>query len=415
MVAGPVEEGGGLLAADAPGLGNQVNGLFNDLVHKPGVEFAVRGLLVRILLLHLRLQAVDGLVLVRVRKEELLRLGGLAGGLVDDPQLQHPVQNGLLALLVEVPGGLDGAVILLELGLAEGIVEGGVVGDADDGGALRQIQLRYVLAEVALGGGLNAVVAASKEDPVEIHGDDILLAGGLLKLQSPEDLPELPLDGHLRVLGDVAQQLLGDGGAAPGAAAGEGGLDGAGGAPPVHALVLPEAVVLNGHQGLDEVVREVLVLDELPVAAAGFLRVVKEGLEDHLVAIFVRGVDGGGQGHGHLLVGDLPQGGDEGGINVGHEDLGEDGRRQHADDAKGEQDQEDPADQASDGELLLFLLAGSARSAALGAFGRTAICTIHGWTYLLLASNGACLRGPCRRGGGAGESFTGKYIHRAIL
>ena len=162
-------------------------------------------------------------------------------------------------------------------------------------------------------------------------------------------------------------------------------------------------------------VREVLVLDELPVAAAGFLRVVKEGLEDHLVAIFVRGVDGGGQGHGHLLVGDLPQRGDEGGINVGHEDLGEDGRRQHADDAQGEQDQEDPADQASDGELLLFLPAGSARSAALGAFGRTAICTIHGWTYLLLASNGACLRGPCRRGGGAGESFTGKYIHHAIL
>ena len=158
--------------------------------------------------------------------------------------------------------------------------------------------------------------------------------------------------------------------------------DGPGGAVPVHALVLPEAVVLNGHQGLDEVVGQIGVLDELPVAAAGVRVVVKEGLEDHLIAVFVRGVDGGGQGHGHLLVGDLPQGGDQGGVDVGHEDLEEDGHSQHADDAQGEQDQNDPADEAADGEGLLFLLAGApAVSAAVGGVG--AICTIHRWTYLL--------------------------------
>ena len=193
------------------------------------------------------------------------------------------------------------------------------------------------------------------------------------------DLPELALDRDLGVLGHVAQHLLGDGGAATRGAAQQGGLDGAEGAVPVHALVLPEAVVLNGYQRLNEVLGQVIVLNQLPVAAAGIGVVVKEGLEDHLVAVLVRGVDGGGQGHGHLLIGDLPQRGDEGGVDVGHENLEEDGHRQHADDAQGEEREEDAADQPANGEPL-FLFAGAAafrRAARRGRVRAAVICTIH--------------------------------------
>ena len=55
-----------------------------------------------------------------------------------------------------------------------------------------QVVLQTLFDNTEESGGGNR---EAEKDPVEIHGDDVLLAGGLLKLQSPEDLPELPFDG----------------------------------------------------------------------------------------------------------------------------------------------------------------------------------------------------------------------------
>ncbi len=384
VVALAVEHLGGVLAAVALVLHQQVDGLVDGRVLEPSVEFGrVRDLLSALLVGLGDVQAVDGLVLVGVGEAQLLRLGGLVFRLGDLPLIPHFLQDDLLAALVEIPGCLDRAVVLLELRAAEGIVEGGVVGDADNAGTLRQVQLGNVLAEVGLGGGLDAGAARAEVDPVEVLGDDVLLAGVLLILQRPEDLPELPLDGDVRVLVFVAQQLLGDSGAAPGGAAGNGGLDGAGRADPVHAGVLPEPLVLNGHQGVHQVLGQVLVLDKLPVAAARLLAVVVEG--QHGRAVFV--VHSGGQGQLHFLRGGDAQGGAQCGVHVGQEDFGEYACGQYADDAQGEYGQKEPSDDLADDAahgVLLFLAPGVLLPAVGGAAVRTAaIGLIHSRMYLL--------------------------------
>ena len=175
MVSGGVEQVGGHLPVDALGLLNLRDGVFDDLVLVPGVDPAGGEDLLLALLVLANLQTVEGGVLGGVHEEELLRLGGAALRLTDPAQLQHPVEHRLLALLVEVPGGLHGAVVLDELRVPEGVIEGGIVGDAHDAGALGQVQLGDVLAEVALGGGLDAGEAMAEIDVVEVEGEDVLL------------------------------------------------------------------------------------------------------------------------------------------------------------------------------------------------------------------------------------------------
>ena len=62
----------------------------------------------------------------------------------------------------------------------------------------------------------------------------------------------LPLDGDIVVLGQVFDELLGDGGAALDILTSEHVEDGRSGAFPVHTVVLPEPPVLNGHGGVDQ-------------------------------------------------------------------------------------------------------------------------------------------------------------------
>ena len=50
----------------------------------------------------------------------------------------------------------------------------------------------------------------------EIVGNGILLGVVLGEAQGPDDLGNLALDGGLVIAGDVLDELLGDGGAAPG-------------------------------------------------------------------------------------------------------------------------------------------------------------------------------------------------------
>ena len=187
---------------------------------------------------HLGIVGVDGLGILlpgAAGEDQFLRHCVLVLLVVDVTLLVHLPEYGLLAVLV----------VLLVI---EGVVIGGQVGDAHDGGALGQGQVLGVLAEVGLGGHLNAVGALPEVDGVEIPLHYLLLVITLLQLKGSEYFRELALDGDVVLAGKVLYQLLGDGGTAvAGVHFGEHGDEGAGSAVPVHALVLIKAFVFNGH------------------------------------------------------------------------------------------------------------------------------------------------------------------------
>ena len=173
-------------------------------------------------------------------------------GLVDAPQLQHLAQNQRCAVLVV-------------LQIAVGIVGRGVVGDGDQAGALGQIQLRQLLAEVVLGRRGHAVAALSQVNIVEVPLQNLLLGVSLVKVQGGKDLQNLPFYRHIVVLGGILDELLGDGGAALNIAAGEHEQHPLEGTLPVDAVVLPERLVLDGHGGVDQIIWDLLKVDQLAV------------------------------------------------------------------------------------------------------------------------------------------------------
>src|SRR5699024_3898646 len=127
---------------------------------------------------------------------------------------------------------------------------------------------------------------------------DLVFVIVFFQLQSLENLQKLSLDGDIVVLGDVLDELLGDGGAAEGVFhAQEHVHESAYSAVPVHALVGIEVVILNGHGGVLHVQGDLVQGDPLPA-----LRAVKGG-ELLVVAVVVRIPDGAGEGDGHVLQG----------------------------------------------------------------------------------------------------------------
>ena len=90
-------------------------------------------------------------------------------------------------------------------------------------------------------------------------------------IQGAEDLGDLSLDGGLIIIGQVFNELLGDGGAALDIAAGKHAHHRLGGTPPVHAVVLPEPAVLDGHGGVLEVLGHILIVHPLGVGDAEYL------------------------------------------------------------------------------------------------------------------------------------------------
>ena len=115
--------------------------------------------------------------------------------------LIHLVEHGLAALLVV-------------LGIVERIPARGVLGDARDRGTFGDRAFTDGLVEVQLGGGFDALTVVTEVDDVQIRFDDIVLAVLAFDVQRAEDLSELSGEGHLAVVGDVLDQLLGQGRAA---------------------------------------------------------------------------------------------------------------------------------------------------------------------------------------------------------
>ncbi len=147
-----------------------------------------------------------------------------------------------------------------------GIVEGGVVGNADQACALGHGQVLQLLAEILRGGALHAVAAPSQVDTVQVllHNHVFIIVP--FADLGTENLHDLPLNGDALVAGGVFHQLLGDGGAAELVAAAEEHVEaGLHRGDPVHALMLVEPLILNGHHSVDHGLGDFLQIGPLTV------------------------------------------------------------------------------------------------------------------------------------------------------
>ena len=195
---------------------------------------------------------VDLLVVFLIRgplEHQRLLHRALPGVIVDIALFIHLAENNFLTVLV----------VLL---IVERVIISGLVGDADDGGTLRQTQILDVLAEICMGGNPHTPASFAEIDRIEVPLQDFLLVVFLFQLQGTEDLGQFPGDRDLVLSGEVFQQLLGDGRAAvTGLHTGEHLDKSARSAVPVDPLMLIEALVLNGDQGLLHILRDFFILD----------------------------------------------------------------------------------------------------------------------------------------------------------
>ena len=268
-------------------LGGQVPGhIQNGRIHKPAVHClrgvqihghqaaALRAVVVGTLLLEGRHSAaVAAVVAVRpavlgvdpILKDHLLGHCRVVFLLGQIPLVQHLGQD--IQLPVPVPTGTVPDLSLIFKGIVRvGIEQRGVVGNADEAGALRRGQVLELLAEVGGGSALDAVAALAQIDPVQVLVHDDVFVVLLLEHLGPENFHHLSLDGDAVFLAHVFDQLLGDGGAAElGVPAEEHIHAGLHGGDPVHALVLVEPLVLNGDGGIDQILRDLLQRGDLPV------------------------------------------------------------------------------------------------------------------------------------------------------
>ena len=147
-------------------------------------------------------------------------------------------------------------------------VEGRIVGDTRQTGTLRQRQIPYVLAEIILSCGLDAVAAVSHIYLVEIPGKQVLPLIIFRQIKGGKYLPNLPGDGDIIVLRHVFDELLGDSGAALNVPACKHPQNTVGGALPVHAVVLSKAFVFNSNKGVYQILWDVIIVHPLPVLSA---------------------------------------------------------------------------------------------------------------------------------------------------
>src|SRR5690606_40142951 len=164
-----------------------------------------------------------------------------------------------------LPAGLGG----FQVGALGGGEPGGLLDHRGQVGALGDGEVADVLAEVGAGGGLHAVGAAAEVDRVEVLLQRPVLRLGLVDLDRDHDLFGLADDRALLAEADVvvADELLGDGGAALELPPGDGGPDGAGGALDGDAAVFVEGAVFGGDDGRADVLGHLVQLDVAAVDA----------------------------------------------------------------------------------------------------------------------------------------------------
>ena len=216
---------------------------------------------------------------------DLLRL---AADLIDDViavVAPLPRQRGDVELLrhrvLELRVGDDGILVhaaehigeplLRALTLPVRVVVARALGEAGEERAFGQGEILGALAEVAARRQLDAPRRAAEEDGVEVDLQDLVLAQRFLDPRGDDHLADFPLVADLVADQQVLRHLLRDGGAALAAVrVGNVADEGADHAALVDALVLVEALVLGGDEGLLHVLRN--VGERHPAAGGGWAR-----------------------------------------------------------------------------------------------------------------------------------------------
>ena len=269
------------------GLLHQIRNHFrDDRIHIPGVHIGIIFLAVIVIVPIVKVQlGTDG--------SFVLRLGDIAVFL-----LGHLAQNDFLTVLIVVLGGPDhtfsvrlfcgtlqvftyhglvvrspvsalGTLIPRHTQGRRGTVHGGVVGNAGQRRTFRQIQFGHRLAKVMVGCRLHAVALIAQVDHVEIQLKNLFLAVILLQLQRSEYLQNFSFYRNVVVSRYVLDQLLGNGRTTVCVLHLEEHIEQcAAGTPPVNALVGPEGLILNGNYGVNEILRDLLVIHPLGVLIA---------------------------------------------------------------------------------------------------------------------------------------------------
>ena len=313
------------------------------------------------LLLPLDVDAGDDLEAAVEHRGRPELLGELAGDVVDEVvghalvvvrralvhvQLaRHLLVGALLRDVALVGHELQHLVALLlgHLGVGGGRVGGRELGHRREHRRLFEVQRGGVLVEVRARRRLDAVGAGAVVHRVEVRGEDAVLGPAVLELPGEHGLAELALVGALVADVGVLDVLLGDGRPALDDRAGldvedHGAHDGL----VVDAVVLVEALVLDGHRGLLHHVRDLGAGDDDAVLAA-----VQLGQEHLAGAVVDGGVDG------ELVALEVVERGQVAGDGVdgagGYREAGDD-REQHGDDE--ELDDEPHAAARLDGLLL---------------------------------------------------------------
>ena len=271
-----------------------------------------------------------GILVVQTVAENQLLLGGcLVGGFGIKVALGvHLRENGQLALAVE-------------FGVDIGVIEGGIIGNADDTGALCGSQLVDILGKVDLRCALHAVAALAQVDGVQIPFQNFFLGVALLHRQGAEDLLHLTVDGHVVLLGQVLDQLLGDGGGTVGGIAAHKVAHSGYRSNPVHTVVLAETLILNGDCGVDHVLGNFRIADP---------DTVLRGVELLQFFIFtglpIPIINNGGLGQGDVvqlqILGIFIGFGDDVGLEILGEFGHEDGTGNDTDEGKGAGDDHSP-------------------------------------------------------------------------
>ena len=177
---------------------------------------------------------------------------GIERGLVflrgDHAVFQHLAQDVVGAVVGDVRGVAALGVAGVEV--AAGVVVVRAAGHAGEHRAFAQGQLAQLLAEVAVGCDLDAVVVAAQEDRVEIALQNLVLGVARFQLHGQIGLLQLALVGVFVGEHGVLDELLGDRGAALRGAGDDVGDERADDALDVHAVVLVKARILHGDKGV---------------------------------------------------------------------------------------------------------------------------------------------------------------------
>ena len=170
------------------------------------------------------------------------------------------------------------AVPLLALVLVDaygiGIEQRGVIGNADEAGALSRGQALQFLAEILCRRALDAVTATAQIDLIEVILHNEVFVVLPFKELGPENLHDFPLNGDALLLGQVFHQLLGNGGAAELLVSAEEHIQaGFDGGDPVNTLMLVKPLVLNGDSGMHQILGN--LVQGCPLAIRGGVDLLK--------------------------------------------------------------------------------------------------------------------------------------------